>query len=67
MNMWTLFFGVIFGAIGTGYVMYGKKTGNYLFLLVGIVEIAYGWVVPNPVLNLILGIVLTAIPFVIKK
>ncbi len=66
MSGLNLFLGVIFSAIGLGMFIYGKKTQNYLFLLVGIIEMAYTYFSPNPLITLIVGIVLTVIPFIIK-
>lgn len=66
MSASNMMLAVIFGAIGMGFAMYGKKTQNYFFLLVGIVEMVYPYASPNPWVTLIIGIILTAMPFIIK-
>jgi len=58
--------GVIFGSIGMGYIVYGRKQQRGIALLSGFALIAYPYFVPSVVLVILIGIVLMALPFVIR-
>ncbi len=58
----TLFLGLLFGAIGTVYLIYGKRIHDAMFLVIGFALIIYPYLFSNIVLILIVGIVLAAIP-----
>ncbi len=60
----TLFFGFIFGMVGLGYFMYGKKQGDLMALAVGIGLMVYPYFIYNLWLVLLVGVVLMALPFV---
>lgn len=59
----SLMFGILWGAIGSGYALYGKKMANPIFLFCGLLLIFFPMFVTNNTANLILGVVLTVIPF----
>ena len=59
--------GMIFGSIGMGYIVYGKKQQRGIAFLSGVVLVAYPYFVPNVVLVILIGIVFMALPFVIKS
>ena len=58
--------GVLFGAIGAGYLVYGKKQRHPIALLSGIALCAFPYFVSNVLLSLCLGAIFMALPFVIK-
>ncbi|MCK5126853.1 MAG: hypothetical protein KAR42_11415 [candidate division Zixibacteria bacterium] len=62
----TLFWGLLFGSIGTGYLIYGRKQRRVVPLVTGLALIAYPYFVPNLVLMVIIGAVLIAVPYFIK-
>lgn len=62
----TLLWGMLFGAIGTGYFIYGKKQAMIVPLLCGIALIVYPWFVSGAWLTLIIGVVLCAIPYFLR-
>ncbi len=63
----SLLISVLFGAIGTGYFLYGKKQGKPLPLAVGIGLCVYPYFTPNLTLLVIVGIVLTALPWLASR
>ncbi|PYQ28844.1 MAG: hypothetical protein DMF56_14315 [Acidobacteria bacterium] len=58
----TLFLGVLFGAVGSGYVIYGKRQHDALFLVVGFVLIVYPYFIATPLLVVAIGLCLVALP-----
>ncbi|MDX8381653.1 MAG: hypothetical protein R8M14_06025 [Ghiorsea sp.] len=62
MMLWS----VLFGGIGMGYFMYGKKQKAVVPLCVGIALFAFPYVVSNLTMLLIVGVVLVVIPYFIK-
>jgi hypothetical protein len=60
--MWAM----IFGSIGLGFFVYGKKQKSVLPLFSGIGLMVFPYFISNIYILLISGIVLIAIPFCIK-
>jgi hypothetical protein len=61
-----LFWGVIFGALGSGYFIYGKKQQAFVPLFAGILLCVFPYFIANTFLMLLVGFILTAMPFFIK-
>jgi hypothetical protein len=59
----TLFFGLLFGSIGTVYLIYGKRQSSVIHIVVGAVLLVYPYLFSNAILIFIAGAILTAIPF----
>lgn len=57
-----LWWGMLFGAIGMGYAVYGKRQSAPVPLLCGIALMVFPWFVSNPWIMVLVGIVLMAIP-----
>jgi hypothetical protein len=66
MNASTLMWGVIFGSIGFGFLVYGKKQKAIIPLLSGIGLIVFPYFISNVFILVITGIVFVALPFFIK-
>jgi hypothetical protein len=66
MNASTLMWGVIFGSIGFGFLVYGKKQKAIIPLLSGIGLIIFPYFISNVFILVITGIVFVAVPFFIK-
>jgi hypothetical protein len=62
----SLFLGVLFGSIGFGFFIYGRKQRKVVPLLCGIVLIIVPYFVPNTLLLFFVGAVLVAIPYFIR-
>lgn len=58
--------GVIFGSIGLGFFVYGKKQKRAVPLLSGIGLMVCPYFIPNIYILVLVGIVLIALPFLIK-
>ena len=58
--------GVLFGSIGFGYFMYGRKQKAVLPLLSGLGLMVFPYFISNSFLMVAIGIILVALPFVIK-
>lgn len=61
-----MFLGMIWGALGTGYFIYGKKTARAGFLICGIGLVLIPMFVSSALYNAIIGIALSAIPFKVE-
>ena len=65
MDATTLFSGVMLGALGLGYIVYGRKQRNGIALLAGFVLCGLPYFVSNIYFLLVASIVFAALPFVI--
>ena len=63
----SLFVGLITGAFGLGYFIYGKKQGKMIFMVTGVALMVYSYLFSSAVLLSIIGVVLLALPFVVKE
>lgn len=61
-----LLWGVLFGSLGLGYFIYGKKQGRLVPLLSGLALMLYPYVMPNTIALVLVGIVLVAIPYFVR-
>jgi len=59
--------GVMFGSIGLGFFMYGKKQKAIIPLVSGIGLMAFPYFISNVFLLVATGIVFVVLPFVIKR
>ncbi len=62
----TLFWGILFGAIGGGYLVYGRKNRQGVALLSGILLCIVPYFVSGVVTLVIVGVALMALPFVVR-
>lgn len=67
MNSSSLMWGVIFGAIGLGFFVYGKKQKAIIPFLSGLGLMLFPYFILNTVVLVFTGIILVALPFVIKR
>jgi hypothetical protein len=59
----SLFLGLLFGSIGTVYLIYGKRMSSPIHLVVGAILIIYPYLFSNAILVFLAGVILTAIPW----
>ena len=59
----TIFLGLLFGSIGTVYMIWGKRQSSPIHLVVGAILIVYPYLFSNAILVFIAGVILTAIPY----
>ena len=57
---------ICFSIVGFGYFLYGKKSTNYLFVICGIILMVFPYFVSNPTYLIIIGVVVSLIPLIIK-
>jgi len=62
----SLIWGVVFGAVGLAYFVYGKKQQMFVPLLCGIGLMVFPYFVSNTVVLLIVGSLLSAIPYLFR-
>ena len=62
----SLFLGVLFGSIGLGFFIYGRKQRKVVPLLCGIVLMIVPYLIPNTLLLFAAGAVLVAVPYFIR-
>ena len=66
MNQAQLLWGLLFGSIGLGFFLYGKKQGQIMPLISGLLLMAYPYFVSNTPLLVAIGVALTATPYFIR-
>jgi len=62
----TLVWGVIFGSIGLGFFVYGKKQKAAIPLFCGIGLMVVPYFISNGYILILAGIIMVALPFFIK-
>ncbi len=58
--------GIIFGSIGLGFFVYGKKQKSFIFLFSGIGLMVVPYLISNLYALILSGIVLAVLPYFIK-
>ena len=61
-----LLWGVIFGSVGLGFFIYGRKQQAVVPLVAGIALFVVPYVIANPYLLLLAGVVLVALPYFVR-
>ena len=67
MNESLLLWGVLFGAIGLGYFIYGKKQRAVVPLLSGLALMGLPYFVASSWLLVLLGIAIAALPYFVRN
>jgi hypothetical protein len=62
----SLLWGLVFGSIGFGFLVYGRKQRAVVPLICGLGLIVFPYFVSNTILLITIGIVLIAIPYFFK-
>lgn len=65
MNATSLAVGILTGAIGMGYFVYGKRQAKFVPLLAGMILCVYPYFVQGVVWLVVIGLALMAAPFFI--
>ncbi|HWW30859.1 MAG TPA: hypothetical protein VNY80_12640 [Steroidobacteraceae bacterium] len=66
MDTASLLWGLVFGSIGFGFLIYGRKQRAVVPLICGLGLIVFPYFVSNTVLLITIGIVLIAIPYFLR-
>jgi len=59
--------GILFGSIGLGFFVYGKKQKAMMPFLSGLGLMVFPYFISNPYILFVTGLVFVALPFVIKR
>jgi hypothetical protein len=63
----SLIWGVLFGAVGAGYALYGKRQRNPIALIAGIALMVFPYFVPGVWWMLIVGAILMIVPWYVRS
>jgi hypothetical protein len=66
MDTSSLLWGLLFGSIGLGYLVYGRRQKAVVPLVCGLALMIYPYFVSNTLVLVALGLVLMAIPYFIR-
>ena len=66
MNTSSLLWGLLFGSIGLGFFVYGRRQKVVVPLVCGVALMVFPYFVSNTVLLVALGVVLMAIPYFLR-
>ena len=66
MNTTTLFLGLLFGSIGLGYLIYGRKQKHGIALISGVALCALPYLVSDVLFITLIGVGVMVLPFLFK-
>ena len=66
MNTSSLLWGLLFGSIGLGFLIYGRKQRAVVPLICGLGLMVFPYFVSNTILLVAIGAVLIAIPYFVR-
>lgn len=62
----TIMWAMLFGAIGVGFIMYGRKQRMAVPLLVGVALCVFPYFISNVYFLVITGVVVMALPYLVR-
>jgi hypothetical protein len=65
-SFWKLFIGVVAGAVGAGYFVWGKKRERVSFIIAGVGLCLFPYTTDSLVLLILFGAGLAAYPFIVE-
>jgi hypothetical protein len=63
----SLMLSLIFGSIGLGFFLYGKKAGQLVPICAGAALMIFPYLIPNIAILLIVCLILSVVPFIIRE
>ena len=66
MSMSSLLWDLLFGSIGLGFFLYGKKQQAIVPLFCGLALMVFPYIVSNTFLLVAIGVALTALPYFVR-
>ncbi len=66
MSTSSILWGVLFGSVGLGFFMYGKKQRAVVPLVCGVVLMVLPYVVSNTIVLVAIGVALMALPYFVR-
>lgn len=67
MSQAWILWGLLFGSIGLGFFVYGKRQGSIAPLICGVALMVYPYFISATWLLLVIGVVLMAIPWFVRS
>jgi hypothetical protein len=67
MDATTLLLSTIFGAVGLGYFIYGKRQGHAVAMIAGLLLMVVPYLLPDPILTSLASLALMAAPFLADR
>jgi hypothetical protein len=67
MDTTSLLLSVLFGALGLGFLVYGRKAGRLVPAVVGLALMVVPYFISNTVVLVSVCIALTAVPFLLRN
>lgn len=67
MDTTLIFTGLLFGSIGMGYIVYGRKQSNLIAFLAGVGLCVFPYFISSIWTSIALGVGLVLLPFMIKN
>ena len=67
IDMGGLVVSLLFGSIGLGMFIYGRKMGRYVPLAAGVLLMVVPYFIPNWIANCVVCTALTAVPYFIRE
>ena len=62
----TVIWGILFGAVGMGYLIYGKKQQSWVAFISGVELCSFTYFISNTFWLIIVGIALIILPFILR-
>jgi len=66
VNESALFWGMLYGSIGLGFFVYGKRQRAVVPLVCGLALMVFPYFVSNTILLVVIGAVLIAVPYFVR-
>lgn len=66
MSESVILWGMLFGAFGFAFFVYGKKQRSVVPLMSGLALMVYPYFITNTVLLVVIGVVLIAVPYFVR-
>jgi len=62
----SLLWGLLFGSIGLGFLIYGRKQKAVVPLVCGLALMIFPYFISNTILLIVMGVVLMAVPYFLR-
>jgi hypothetical protein len=66
MDTTLIFSGLIFGSIGMGYIVYGRKQANIMALLAGVGLCVFPYFINSVWISIAIGVGFVLLPFLVR-
>jgi hypothetical protein len=66
MSTASILWGLLFGSVGFGFFIYGKKQAAVVPLLCGLALMIFPYFVSNTLVLVLIGVVLIAVPYFVR-